>query len=681
MTNWRQIGGLVLIAMLTASCSRSTTVPVENPKESSGTSVPQTHETGKRRIALLIGINHYKYISSLDGALNDIDDMKKVLTSREYGFKDGDDIHMLRNEQATRRNILKEIDDHLISKAGPGDIVVFHYSGHGSTLDDPSDPSGFDNTIVPYDSRDPAKSIWDIRDKELNVRLRRLSDKVGDKGGITFILDSCHSGTGLKAAGKIRSAPPDTRFGKNPPPLDLAGSQPGTRDSSGSGYSDQGINYVLIAGSRTDQVSFERVGHDFQTNGALTHYLIEELLKPTPVKRTYRDVMNKVVSAVRGEFPSQTPQLEGNNVDQVVFGDESIQTRNYVLANPSDNNQVQLQGGHLQEFTVGSVFDIYAQDAHRFEPPEQPIARISLTSVDEFQSTGKITWGKQIPMGSKAVEREHSFAAEKTQILLEGPPQSPPLSRIRAVLVQHPAHPFQIVSEGQSFQVRIAQLGGQIRTFGPDGLELSIGIPVNDPQLVARIERRILDWARWFGLLRLRNPSSTVRAEFTLVPRNQVSTTRPGQFFGFTPGDKRFDLRVKNLTSTGLFVYVLDITSLGKVRQVYPDPGSTVPLAPGREMPINDWGVSLPPNTSHVRDVFKLIVTTTEVDLRYLQMDAPRGIDKTKAPEPPNDPLNRLIFESSVGARDASRKVADDWNTADVAFEVCGQASTGGCKP
>ena len=37
-------------------------------------------------------------------------------------------------------------------------------------------------------------------------------------------------------------------------------------------------------------------------------------------------------------------------------------------------------------------------------------------------------------------------------------------------------------------------------------------------------------------------------------------------------------------------------------------------------MPINDWSVSLPPNASYVRDVLKLIVTTNQVDLSYLQI-------------------------------------------------------------
>ena len=86
-------------------------------------------------------------------------------------------------------------------------------------------------------------------------------------------------------------------------------------------------------------------------------------------------------------------------------------------------------------------------------------------------------------------------------------------------------------------------------------------------------------------------------------------------------------------------------------------------------MPINDWGVSLPPNASHVRGVLKLIVTTNHVDLSYLQMGAPKGAENALAAEPPSDPLNRLLFESAIGARDAGRSVADNWYLSEVGFD------------
>jgi hypothetical protein len=630
---------------------------------------------GPQKLALLVGINKYKYkyVSTLHGAENDVDSMKVLLTSKAYGFPEAN-VHVLKNEQATREKILAEIDEYLIKKAKTGDVVVIHFSGHGSTLEDPDDPLGYDNTIVPYDSRDPDKKVWDIRDKELNARARKLSDLVGTNGNVTFILDSCHSGTGLKAAGTPRAVVKDTRFGKTPPPLDLYNQpKPTNRDVTGSGWSDKDINYVLIAGSRSDLVSYETPD---SKNGELTFYLIQELSKPSAVPRTYRDIVNRVIQSVHGDYREQTPQLEGKNQDQVVFGTATLATGNYIVANPLGGDKVELQGGRILGFTKGSVFDVYDETAHVFSAPEKPLVSVKLTDIQEFKSIGTILGStKSIPSSSKAIEREHNFEGQKTRVLIENLANSPTLQTIKVRLEQHPRHPFELVDEGKPFQIRIVESENRIRTFGPDGMELSSAIPENSSDLTDRVESRLLDWARWFGLMSLTNPGTTPMAEFTMFP----ASARPGLFVGFTPGDKRFNLKVKNLTTKKLFVYILDITSAGKIQQVYPDPGSTAPIDPYQEMPINDWGVSLPSNTSYVRDVFKLIVTTNQVDLSYLQMDTPKGAESTRSIEPPNDPLNRLLFESAIGTRDAGRTVADNWYVSEVTFEVCSSLIAGRC--
>lgn len=630
---------------------------------------------GTRKLALLIGINDYKYpdrVSHLDGALNDVDDMFNVLTSSQYGFERAD-IHVLKQSQATRGNILNEIETHLTAKARPGDIVVVHYAGHGSRLRNPADPTGWDNTIVPYDSRDTEKKIVDIRDKELNARLRRLTAKVGEAGGVTFILDSCHSGTGLRAAGKIRSAPDDTRFGDNPPPPDTLGEKTGTRDIDGSGYGEPDGNHVLIAASRTDQISFEYRDNRAQEHGALTYFLVQQLMQPAAGKRTYRDVMNRVIQAVNSEFPSQRPQLEGKNANRVVFGDETIRTENYIVANPTPANQVELRGGLLHGFTEQSEFDIYGADAHAFAPPEKPIARVLLTEVKALTSTGRIISGRQVPAGSKAIERLHRFEARKTRVLYENLTGSAVLQRIKAALDQHSTRAFEPVMDGQPFHIRLEEKGGRIHMFGPDGVELSVAVAADAPGVVNQMRDRLLTWARWFGLRNLTNPGTAVQVEMMLIPKGANSPLQPGKIASFTPGDKKFDVRVKNLSSRKLFIYLLDLTSVGDSLLVYPDPGSAVPVDANGELLLPDWGVALPrQNPNYVRDVFKLIATTNEVELAYLQIEAAKGAGARNVPD---DPLNRLLSESANGARNVTRSTADDWNTAEVVFDVCKQLS------
>lgn len=84
-------------------------------------------QNSKRKLALLVGIDEYKNgISPLEGCANDVLLQKELLTHR-FGFNPND-IRILTNAQATRQNILKEFEKHLIEQAKPGDAIMFHSS-------------------------------------------------------------------------------------------------------------------------------------------------------------------------------------------------------------------------------------------------------------------------------------------------------------------------------------------------------------------------------------------------------------------------------------------------------------------------------------------------------------------------------------------------------------------------
>jgi hypothetical protein len=141
--------------------------------------------------ALLVGINAYRPpINPLRGCLNDVQQMQSVL-QQYYSFP-AENIKLLRNEEATRQGILDGLD-WLVAGAQAGDVLVFHYSGHGSQVDDDSGDEWDcrDEILVPYDHD------WDnpLRDDDL----KRIFDKVPLPANLTFISDSCHSGTVNKA--------------------------------------------------------------------------------------------------------------------------------------------------------------------------------------------------------------------------------------------------------------------------------------------------------------------------------------------------------------------------------------------------------------------------------------------------------------------------------------------------
>ena len=113
---------------------------------------------------------------------------------------------VLTDENATRDHLIAALNQ-LVQVTGPADTVYFHYSGHGSQVQDVNgdETDGLDETIVPQDGR--SVGVRDIVDDELDAIFSRLRAR-----SAVIVLDSCHSGTGTRALEfGTRSLPQDTR--------------------------------------------------------------------------------------------------------------------------------------------------------------------------------------------------------------------------------------------------------------------------------------------------------------------------------------------------------------------------------------------------------------------------------------------------------------------------------------
>lgn len=139
-----------------------------------------------RRRALCVGINRYP-TAPLNGCVADAQQWAKTLT--RLGF---DAPAMLLDEQATREAILRELNK-LIGESRAGDVIVFQYAGHGTTLPDVSgDENGGDNgskdeAICPIDFADGNFLI----DDDIGAAFDALPSGVN----LTCFIDCCHSGT------------------------------------------------------------------------------------------------------------------------------------------------------------------------------------------------------------------------------------------------------------------------------------------------------------------------------------------------------------------------------------------------------------------------------------------------------------------------------------------------------
>jgi caspase domain-containing protein len=607
----------LLAILLALSFGRAETKP-SSPKGGSKTrpsgaawslspaNAPQPH--GKW--ALLVGINNYKYsdkISPLAGSLNDVEAMRQVLVGK-FEFP-SENILVLKDSQATHAAIINAIQTHLIAKAQPGDIVVFHYSGHGSQMKDVTGKmiSGLDETLVPFDSR--GGQVFDISGAEIHPLLLQLAKKTPN---VTFILDSCHSGTLVRGA-RVRWVGPDTR---TPPPLP-AYSVAATREL-GTTNEEALPKFVSIAAATSRESAFEHFA-DGEDHGALTYFLTQQL-RIAKAGATYRDVVDVVQANIRANFYNQTVSVEGADADQYVFGDRTSLARTYVMASPSSitSHAVTLSTGQVHGATVGSTYDIYAPGSKKFAPPERPVAKVRLAAVGPFTSEATYVSSGSVTAASRAVEREHKFGRLRLRVFLDGVENSAPLQSIKSAL--EPLANIEVVGKISICNIQLREAGERILTLGADSTTLSPPVAVSDPNVVEKIVGQIKGWAKWFNILSIRNPSSEIELQFTLAgSQTRDPMARVGKpDMGLKVGEK-VDATITNNSARDIYIYMLDLSSDGSISMVYPkEAGVQEVLKPGLRL-TRTLTATLPAGRDRVEDILKVFGSYKPINLSVLE--------------------------------------------------------------
>jgi len=254
-----------------------------------------------RRRALLIGVNTYKD-ALLAGCVNDVLDLHELLV-KHLRFAP-DDVRVLLDQRATTLNILRRLD-WLVGDAGPGDDLVFAFSGHGTRVRDRDGDElkdHLDECLVPVDFD------WDapaLTDDDLAERFKRLP-----KGArLTVVLDCCSSGTGTRGGGyRTRFLPPPPDVALRAEGRALPVNRLGVKQRPGWLDVDPTMNHLLVAAARSDQTAADSY-FGGRPNGALTRLLVDELTRSPGT--TWLQVVDAVNQRLRREGFSQVAQLEG----------------------------------------------------------------------------------------------------------------------------------------------------------------------------------------------------------------------------------------------------------------------------------------------------------------------------------------------------------------------------------
>ncbi len=178
-------------------------VPVQRAVSSKKKTKAQVRQPCRK--ALLVGINNYPDVSmQLEGCVNDVFTMSAVL--QQCGFQP-DTIRTCLDGRATASGILERLA-WLLDEPGPGDELIFYYSGHGAQIPEYGEnfePDRHLESLVPWDFD------WSRERSISDDQIYALYSQLPYETRLVMIFDCCHSG-GIHRDGGMRPkglTPPD----------------------------------------------------------------------------------------------------------------------------------------------------------------------------------------------------------------------------------------------------------------------------------------------------------------------------------------------------------------------------------------------------------------------------------------------------------------------------------------
>ncbi|MCC6622762.1 MAG: caspase family protein [Deltaproteobacteria bacterium] len=633
-----------------------------------------------KRLALLVGIDDYgaratprvspdQQWKPLAGSVNDVRALEAELVRR--GFS----VATLTNAEATREGILAAFRTHLVERAGAGDVVMFHFSGHGQQIpdDDGDEVDGYDEALVPYDNRGTADGTGNLRDDDLGALLDTLGERVAQ---VVVTLDACHSGTGTRGVYGVRGGPPSG-------PPSTGGGARGRADDGAVG----GRRAIVLTATRPDELAAETRDPERDVIvGAFSHALVSALRGAGP-DTTWRQVMDRVGVGVMRTTQTQHPQIEGDR-DRVVFAGRLALPPSYYIARPAlPDGRVPIEAGALHGLAVGSELGLYPLGATAMDDDAPPI-RVRVESVEPALAHARPVAPPSAPAaalltdGAQAVE----LVSPRTPRRLRVATSDGKLGASIAGL------PFAIkVGADAEHDVRVDVGRDGVRLFASDGSAVRFprgpeqpmdeALVKGDPALSERLVTALeLHWRR-LRVASLVNDDARQALPVSLALHKvdahvgddgAARVTRDHGPLDKSGGARLRDgdvvqLRVKNLSDRTAYVAILELATDGSIVVWYPDATLSAvdtALAPGQERVIAPPFVVTPPAGDAL---YKLVATSTPVDLGGLTKRVQSGGKRAS-----DHPLALMLEEvaSPTRARPFSVSKKERWGSDEARITI-----------
>jgi len=278
---------------------------------------------GQTKRALIVAIGDYPTETKWNdlSSVNDYEIVHQMLLNQKF---EKENIQSLINSEATS-SALDEKFKQLLSVCEKGDMIYFHFSGHGQQVTDTdqninsisdNEADGYDESLVMYSAPKECDSEYDMSehyiDDRLNYWITEIRKKIVD-GHVVIVLEACHSGTAsrgisgekkvIRGTKAICDNSKSTKFDKS--------------ENTGQGFGldfskdDKTIgDLIVFSGCKSDEVNMEYNGF-----GSLSYAFVNGMEKLSNSEANYYDLYGYINEFVETSINQtrgfrQHPQIE-----------------------------------------------------------------------------------------------------------------------------------------------------------------------------------------------------------------------------------------------------------------------------------------------------------------------------------------------------------------------------------
>lgn len=615
----------------------------------------------QQKKALIVAIGHYPKSSGFN-SINSTNDIPLIQNSLlKLGFK-VEDIKVLKEETATKKNIINALQNDLLNSIKSGDIAYFHFSGHGQQVADTNgdELDGLDESLVAYDaSIQFTPGVYEgqnhITDDELNELLSKIRIKLGPKGHLLTTFDACHSGTGTRHIGIARGT--DIILAANSNETIAKKKKPDNNQSDFKNQDESKMaSMVSFFGAMANQLNYEVQADDGKSYGALS-YAFSKAVYSISADASYQQLFDRIRLIIQMNAVNQIPEASGI-LAQPVLGGQYLGIPNYFTVKEwQDNNTVIIEAGFLNGVSPGTVVGFYPPEMRT----EQNATPFAVGTVKESGSVNSIVVvpdgiSKDSAILAWVIVKEENFGTLKIRLQLKGD-----FSTIDTAILNELFSLRYIEKVDSNPDVVIIAEDKKLTLVNPTDLEIakfSSSSSRSDLLYSLKLSLTQFGQSQYLRKLTQENKQIALQFEFELISRNGISL--PDSVTQDSIKDELNNLRIKvgdivklkvtNLGSKPAYFTILDIQPDNKTGVLFPrenESPSDYFVKPGEQF-VTSSIIFRPPLG---QELFKLIATKNPVNLRPLNQR--RSV--SGKPENSNDPFEILIRQSYYNSETETR--------------------------